>query len=209
MITLIGNLKGGTGKSTVTFNLALWAATRQNLHVLVYDLDPQSTTSDAFDIRAEEGYLPQIKPERYAEGLGMEGQNTHVLVDMGLSDMQATQVAIQRADHILIPVSPSQADVWSTQRFLKMIAEIREQRPVKLLALLNRADTHASVRETTEAAEALKTLDGLQLLDSRLYLRTTYRRSFSEGLAVFEMEPRSKASAEIDALGRELYHLIN
>lgn len=209
MITLIGNLKGGTGKSTVTFNLALWAATRQNLHIVVYDLDPQSTTSDAFDIRAEEGYLPLIKPERRAEGLGSESQNTHVLVDMGLSDMQATELAIRQADHILIPVSPSQADVWSTQRFLKMIADFREQQPVKLFALLNRADTHASVRETTEAAEALASLEGLQLLDSRLYLRTTYRRSFSEGLAVFEMEPRSKASAEIEALGRELYHLIN
>lgn len=53
MITLIGNLKkGGTGKSTVTFNLALWVATRHNKHVIVYDLDPQATTSDAFEIRA-------------------------------------------------------------------------------------------------------------------------------------------------------------
>lgn len=209
MITLIGNLKGGTGKSTVTFNLALWAATRQNVHVRVYDLDPQSTTSDAFDIRAEEGYLPPVKPERQVASLGSENQNTHVLVDMGLSDKYATEVAIQRADHILIPVSPSQADVWSTQRFLKMITEIRDHKPVKLFALLNRADTHASVRETAEAAEALTMLGGLQLLNSRLYLRTTYRRSFSEGLAVFEMEPRSKAAVEIDTLGRELYHLIN
>ncbi len=209
MITLIGNLKGGTGKSTITFNLALWAATHQNVHVLVYDLDPQSTTSDAFEIRAEEGHLPMLKPKRQVDMLGAEGEHTHVLVDIGLADMRATELAIQRADHILIPVSPSQADVWSTQRFLKMIAEIRQQRPVKLFALLNRADTHASVRETTEAAEALSLLEGLHLLDSRLYLRTSYRRSFSEGLAVFEMEPRSKAAAEIDALGRELYHLIN
>ena len=209
MITLIGNLKGGTGKSTVTFNLALWAATRQNVHVVVYDLDPQSTTSDAFEIRTEECYLPAVKPRRQVDQLGSEGKNTQVLVDMGLADMRATELAIQRADQILIPVSPSQADVWSTQRFLKMIAEIRDQKPVKLLALLNRADTHASVRETAEAAEALTMLNGLQLLNSRLYLRTTYRRSFSEGLAVFEMEPRSKAAAEIDALGRELYHLIN
>lgn len=209
MITLIGNLKGGTGKSTITFNLALWAATRQNVHVVVYDLDPQSTTSDAFEIRTEEGYLPAVKPQRQVDQLGSEGKNTQVLVDMGLADMRATELAIQRADQILIPVSPSQADVWSTQRFLKMIAEIRDQKPVKLLALLNRADTHASVRETAEAAEALTMLNGLQLLNSRLYLRTTYRRSFSEGLAVFEMEPRSKAAAEIDALGRELYHLIN
>lgn len=209
MITLIGNLKGGTGKSTVTFNLALWMATRQNVHVVVYDLDPQSTTSDAFEIRSEEGHLPPVKPQRQVDTLGSEGNNTQVLVDMGLADMRATEMAIQRADRILIPVSPSQADVWSTQRFLKMIAEIRSQKPVKLFALLNRADTHASVRETTEAAEALAMLEGLQLLDSRLYLRTTYRRSFSEGLAVFEMEPRSKAAAEIDTLGRELYHLIN
>jgi chromosome partitioning protein len=209
MITLIGNLKGGTGKSTVTFNLALWAATRQNVHVVVYDLDPQSTTSDAFEIRAEEGYLPPVKPVRSVASLGSEGKNTQVLVDMGLADMEATKAAIQRADQILIPVSPSQADVWSTQRFLKMIAEIRKQKPVKLFALLNRADTHASVRETTEAAEALAMLEGLHLLSSRLYLRTTYRRSFSEGLAVFEMEPRSKAAAEVDALGREIYHLIN
>lgn len=209
MITLIGNLKGGTGKSTVTFNLALWAATRQNVHVVVYDLDPQSTTSDAFEIRAEEGHLPSVKPLRKVDSLGTEGQHTHVLVDMGLADMRATEIALQRADQILIPVSPSQADVWSTQRFLKMVAEIRQQKPVKLFALLNRSDTHASVRETVEAAEALTLLEGLQLLDSRLYLRTTYRRSFSEGLAVFEMEPRSKAAAEIDALGRELYHLIN
>ena len=208
MITLIGNLKGGTGKSTVTFNLALWTATRQNMHVAVYDLDPQSTTSDAFEIRAEEGYLPTIKPKRRLDGLE-QSSNTHVLIDMGLADKQATEQAISIADQILMPVSPSQADVWSTQRFLKMIADIRQSKPIKLFALLNRADTHASVRETTEAAEALSSLQSVRLLNSRLYLRTTYRRSFSEGLAVFEMEPRSKAAAEIDALGREFYHLIN
>ena len=48
-------------------------------------------------------------------------------------------------------------------------------------------------------------LPGIKLLAPRLYMRTTYRRSFSEGLAVFEMEPRSKAALEMDALGRALY----
>ena len=63
MITVIGNLKGGTGKSTVTFNLALWVATRRNKHVLVYDLDPQATTTDAFQIRQEEGYYRSLRPK--------------------------------------------------------------------------------------------------------------------------------------------------
>jgi chromosome partitioning protein len=205
MITLIGNLKGGTGKSTVTFNLALWVATRHNKHVIVYDLDPQATTSDAFEIRADEGYLPAIAPVRTAETLGTEGKNSEVLVDMGLADMAALEIAVRKADRILIPIAPSQADVWSTQRFLKMVSDIRGDQAVELLGVINRADTHHAVRETAEAAEAMQMLGNIRLLEPRLYMRTTYRRSFSEGLAVFEMEPRSKAAAEVEELGRLLY----
>ena len=205
MITLIGNLKGGTGKSTVTFNLALWVATRHNKHVIVYDLDPQATTSDAFEIRADEGYLPAIVPVRTAETLGTDGKNSEVLVDMGLADMTALEIAVRKADRILIPIAPSQADVWSTQRFLKMVSDIRCDQAVELLGVINRADTHHAVRETAEAAEAMQMLGNIRLLEPRLYMRTTYRRSFSEGLAVFEMEPRSKAAAEVEELGRLLY----
>lgn len=205
MITLIGNLKGGTGKSTVAFNLALWVATRHNKHVVVYDLDPQATTSDAFEIRTEEGYLPTLSPLQSVDGLGSEGDMSEVLVDVGLADMAAFEAAVRKADRILTPVAPSQADVWSTQRFLKIVQEVRNGKPVQVLGVINRADTHPAVRETDEAAEAMQMLDNIQLLEPRLYMRTTYRRAFSEGLAVFEMEPRSKAAAEVEALGRVLY----
>lgn len=207
MITVVGNLKGGTGKSTVAFNLALWTATRQNTLVSVYDLDPQATTTDAFGIRNEEGYLPSITPSQSLAELSSEKAAHQALVDIGLSDMDATKAALKLADRIIVPVAPSQADVWSTQRFLRMVGEIRRGKPVQLLGLLNRADTHRAVRETGEAAEALDMLDDIQLMKTRLYMRTTYRRSFSEGLAVFEMEPRSKAAVEIEALGKELLTL--
>jgi chromosome partitioning protein len=205
MITLIGNLKGGTGKSTVTFNLALWVATRHNKHVVVYDLDPQATTSDAFEIRREEGYLPAIEPVLSSVQLGADSSASEVLVDVGVADMGSLEVAVRKTDRILIPIAPSQADVWSTQRFLKMVSDIRKGQPVEMLGVINRADTHHAVRETGEAAEAMQLLPGIRLLESRLFMRTTYRRSFSEGLAVFEMEPRSKAAAEVEALGRELF----
>ncbi|MFN3785658.1 MAG: AAA family ATPase [Thiothrix sp.] len=205
MITLIGNLKGGTGKSTITFNLALWIATRHNRRVVVYDLDPQATTADAFGIRQEEGFLPVIEPVTSVATLGSEDSLSEVLVDMGLADMAAVEAAIRKADRIVVPVAPSQADVWSTQRFLKMVADIRQGQAVEILGIINRADTHHAVKETSEAAEAMQMLRGLQLLEPRLCMRTTYRRCFSEGLAVFEMEPRSKAAQELDALGRALY----
>lgn len=206
MITLIGNLKGGTGKSTITFNLALWVATRHNKRVDVYDLDPQATTTDAFEIRREEGYLPTIEPKTSKEDLDSIDGDAEILIDMGMSDGEAVKRAVMVAERILVPVAPSQADVWSTQRFLKMVQELRgEQQAVEVLGVINRADTHRAVRETGEAAEALNMLPGIELLEPRLYMRTTYRRSFSEGLSVFEMEPRSKAAKEVDALGRVLY----
>ena len=60
MITVGGRLKGGSGKSTLTFNLALWLI-RANRRVLVIDADPQATLSDVVDVRREEGFQPPVE----------------------------------------------------------------------------------------------------------------------------------------------------
>ena len=207
MVTVIGNLKGGTGKSTVAFNLSLWLATHRNVHVMTYDFDPQATLTDALEIRSEDGYSPAITPSNTVTDLGSEGEYSEVIVDIGMSDMDALKVALKKADRIIVPIAPSQADVWSTQRFLKLLADnCNADKPPEVLGLMNRADTHHAVRETDEAYEALLTLsDHITMLEPRLYQRTVYRRSFSEGMAVFELDRKSKAAAEIQQLGELLY----
>lgn len=208
MITVVGNLKGGTGKSTVAFNLSLWVATNRNVRVVVYDLDPQATITDALDIRTEDGLQPAISPIHDVAELGNEDDHTEVLIDIGMSAMDIMKQAIAKADRVLVPISPSQADVWATQRFLKLIKDACEKRKSlpQVLGFMNRADTHKAVRETDEAYEALLTLsDDIQMLEPRLYQRTAYRRSFSEGMAVFELDAKSKAAEEVTALGKALY----
>lgn len=74
-----------------------------------------------------------------------------------------------------------------------------------MLGFVNRADTHKGVRETGEAEDALKILPHIDLINTRLYQRTTYRRSFSEGLAVFELEPKGKAAAEVNKFASMVY----
>ncbi len=205
MITVVGNLKGGTGKSTVAFNLSIWVATRRNVHVSVYDLDPQATISDALEIRSEDGHVPMIEPSNDVSQLANEGDHTEVIIDIGISDSDAMNEAIRQADRILIPVAPSQADVWSTQRFLKLISDVRGKDKLEILGFMNRSDTHRAVRETDDAFDALSSLDGMKMLEPRLYQRTAYRRSFSEGMAVFELDGKSKAAKEIEDLGQALY----
>jgi len=208
MITVIGSLKGGSGKSTIAFNLAVWLAyARRN--VLAIDADPQATLTDVVEVREEEGFEPGVQLAHkellwYPERLG---EYDEVLVDVGTADLESLKQAIRIADRILVPVPPSQADIWSTQRFLRLIGAVSGNRGElpRVLAFINRGDTHRAVRESDEAAAALVSLPDVEFIESRLAQRTAFRRSFSEGLAVFEMDPRSKGAQEWNALAAVLY----
>ncbi len=212
MITVIANLKGGSGKSTIAFNLAIWLE-KNGVQVTGYDLDPQCTFSDLAMLRAEMGYSPALSIQSVRAVLReqlMSHAGKEVLVDVGAANMAAMKEAMSAADRILIPVPPSQPDVWATQRFLHIVGP--ELESVKLngrqrtIAFVNRADTNKSIRETSETEEALRMLPAIdEVLPQRLYMRTSFRRSLSEGLAVFELWPRSKAAEEFRALAGVLY----
>ncbi len=209
MITIVGNLKGGTGKSTVAFNLAVWLLIKEK-KTIVFDLDPQKTFTDVIDIREEEGYEPSFElHDDINELKGFKNKRCEVIVDIGTADFDGMKKAIKLADRIIVPIPPSQADIWSTQRFLKIIKEETEggKKP-EVLGFINRGDTHKGIRETDEAEEAIDYLKGIKRIKKRLYQRTAFRRSFSEGLAVFEMQPTSKASKEFIAFAATLYPKI-
>lgn len=208
MLTVVGNLKGGTGKSTVAFNLAVWLA-YDKAGVMAFDLDPQCTLVDVCEVREEDGFEPIFEVSTdlaELEKLAKNKKNKQpIIVDMSASNMPAMQRAISLADRILIPVQPSQADIWSTQRFLKIVSDnLKKANKTEVLGFINRADTHIGVRETDEAEQAIQMLQGIKALDIRLYQRTAYRRSFSEGLGVFELDPMGKASKEMKKLATML-----
>ncbi len=206
MITVIGNLKGGAGKSTVSFNLGVWLA-MTGRSVVAYDLDPQMTLHDVMFIRAEEGYeplFPVYLPDKQLKQK-LPSHSDEVLVDVGSANIEGMKIALSLADRVLIPVPPSQADIWSTQRFLRIVEDVRDGKLPEMIAFINRADTHRAVRESDEAAAALSTIPEIRVMECRLGQRTAFRRSFSEGLAVYELEPRGKAALETLTLLNDLY----
>ena len=73
------------------------------------------------------------------------------------------------------------------------------------ISFINRADTHPAATENAETNEVLQQIPGMSVLDEVLSQRMAFRRSFSEGLGVFELEPRGKAAMELNILAERLY----
>ncbi len=206
-VTVIANLKGGSGKSTVAFNLGLWLQMKGQ-PVVAYDLDPQCTLGDVAEVRREEGYAPPLVVYQNTEKLKdiLRMHPGQVLVDVGAANMEAMKQAIVNADRVLIPVPPSQPDVWATQRFIEIVKEaVNNGDGPDLYAFVNRADTHRAVRESDETEEVLAQLPGINLIPHRLCQRTIYRRSLSEGLGIFELSKRSKAVEEFSIFADSLF----
>jgi chromosome partitioning protein len=203
LITVVANLKGGSGKSTVLFNLALWLK-EQGQSVVTFDLDPQGTLSDVADVRKDEGLEELLVISDINELDSYRDKN--VLIDVGASNMHDMKLAISMADRVLIPVSPSQPDLWATQRFLKIVKESSvDNDSLELLAFVNRADTHAMVRESDETEEALISIKSIKVLPHRLCQRTMFRRTLSEGMSINEISPNSKSAQEFNILASALY----
>jgi len=213
VITVIANLKGGSGKSTVAFNLAIWLKMKGEV-VAAYDLDPQQTLHDVALVRKEDGIEPELLIGVINSGdvcNTLSAQSGQVLVDVGAANMDAMKAAISIANRVIVPVQPSQPDVWATQRFLKIINDAcGDNNSPELIAFINRADTHHAVKESDEAEEALKMLDKFRVIPYRLCQRTSFRRTLSEGLSIFELSGKSKSTEEFDRLAHALYpDLIN
>ncbi len=205
MITVIANLKGGTGKSTVTFNLAVWLGAN-NRRTTVIDLDPQRTLTDVAALRMEEGIEPAIHVKAGSLlDVTFPEDAEEIIIDVGTADLESFKQAIMIADRILIPVTPSQVDIWSTQRFIRFLNKSTHGNPPESITFLNRVDTRNANQAPEQAAAALNALPVVRFIPQRLSDRAVFQESFSESLAVFELEPRSTASREFRVLAEALF----
>lgn len=133
-VIAVGNLKGGTGKSTIAVNLACMLASERCSVVLV-DADGQATASDwhgGGDLPVALEALP-LASERGAQKwvarvLALKAKFDKVVVDLPPQVGSGIASALLIADMFLVPVTPSAVDLRATGKALDLLHRARAVR---------------------------------------------------------------------------------
>ena len=212
MIVTVGNTKGGVGKTTLSFQLAL-ARQAAGRAVLLVDADRQGSAQAAATLRSEAGRTPALACVQLAEGRLLRAQlgplaakHDDTIIDGGGRDNEALRVALARSDMLLVPVQPRAVDVWALADIAGLVEQAQSAREddgralLCVLAVLNLADPGANP-DTIEAGKALADFPQLHLIEPVIRRRKAVANAMAHGLAVAELTPRDpKACEEIAAL---------
>ncbi|MCB1882431.1 MAG: ParA family protein [Geminicoccaceae bacterium] len=133
-VIAVGNLKGGTGKSTVAVNLACALAVSGHRTLLI-DTDPQKSAT----LWGKGGRLPAAVadfPVRDLNAAGewlseldlLKGRYARIVIDLPAVVSPALASGFLVADMIIVPTSISDLDVQATRRTLLHVANARRER---------------------------------------------------------------------------------
>lgn len=214
MIVLIGGEKGGTGKSTLAVNLST-LHTYKKKDVLLVDSDKQASATRWTQERDEimDGRVVRVNSVQ-KQGKGLAGEIRHlstkyqdILIDTGGRDSVELRAAMVVADIAIFPFQPSQFDMWSAETISEIITMAKELNPsLRVLACLTKASPNPVVKEYLDATEFLAEFPNLPMTETVIRDRIVWRRSISEGRAIFEMKDRDeKAEAELLQLYRTIF----
>lgn len=204
MIVTVGNTKGGVGKTTIAVNLAVEAA-RAEEKVLLIDTDPQGS-SIAFRAEREKDDIQAVAlvNDKLHKDVQSFAGFDFIVIDAGGRDNAVFRSAVAACDLFLLPVLPSQFDVWAAEDAVSVYKEIQPFNGMAGRMILNMVRPNTKVSAEAEEALAEYQTD-LPLLQERLHNRVAFKVSISDGQGVTEYEPRGKAAQEIEAL----YSIVN
>jgi MinD-like ATPase involved in chromosome partitioning or flagellar assembly len=135
-----------------------------------------------------------LEPERVADAIVAARRGfDYVVVDLHPSYSPLNQAIFERADKILVPVTPDVPAIRAAVQLRDVAVELGEGFREKLALVVNRANSGVSVTDL----EKTTGMDAMALIRSGGML---FVRAANEGRTVIDMYPREKISEDFDAL---------
>lgn len=212
MIVTLSHQKGGVGKSTVAWNLAVLFS--PILETRIIDLDTQRSLSVTNALRQEHGLNPIAMRHfnsagELAEYAQSDSGDVLNIIDSGGFDSAYNRVAMIASDMLITPVSDKPFDLMGLQKYeeiLKSLSEIQGE-TIKTHILFN--NINPAMKRFGDLIDFICLSDHFELLTSVLRQRVDIAHSVGEGKCIKEYRIFSKADQEMDELFDEVKTKLN
>ena len=188
-VILVANPKGGSGKTTLSINLAGYLASRGE-RVAMLDLDRQKSATQWLAIR--DAALPKIELLRE----GQKGGSDWLVIDSPAGMHGKTlERALKLAHKVVVPIAPSLFDIRASEEFLAALQAEKAAR--KGQGFVSVVGMRMDVR--TRAGVTLEQFMAQQDLPILAHLRNTqhYVNAAFEGKTLFDL-PHHVAERDIE-----------
>ncbi|MBN3776263.1 ParA family protein [Burkholderia sp. Ac-20345] len=215
-IFAVANQKGGSGKTTITLNLAgAFSHESPDSRILVVDTDSQNTATRASGAGETRYPFAVANLAAAGKGLGREIQRFAsdydlVLVDCPPSvDNHNTETVVGIADFVLVPMDASVVDAWSTQGMLQLVRRLVGPDSTKCGIVFNRVNTKTIAY--SEISEIMSEGNPYPILKSTIALREVYKTAIGTGTTVFTVKGQrstKQARDEIMSVALEMLGIM-
>ena len=202
MIVVVCNIKGGTGKSCLSQNIAISLQLNHSKNVLLVDADPQGTTADWVQERKLSSQLAdinciQLKGNIRSELLEFESSFDVIIVDCGGHDSEAMRSAMSAATHILIPFRAKRRDLKLLPQISDVVNLVKiVNEDVRINSIITQAPSLPNqVTRILDAKKACLSFD-IPPLRALTYQRNVYDDADESGSSVFEYKIKGNMTDE-------------
>ncbi len=211
MIAILGGIKGGSGKTTISTNLCV-IKSLEGKKVLFVDADEQLSASSWSEHRESLG-IETPWTTINLNGSAVRSQITklrndydEIIIDVGGRDTNSQRAALTVADILVVPFQPRSLDVWTIGKLSILLdAALAINDKLVVFGVINRGDVYGNDNE--EAKQVIRDAGNIYCLDEIVFQRKAFSNASSEGKGVVEMAPKDpKAVEEIMNLNHAIYN---
>lgn len=212
MILTLSHQKGGVGKSTIAWNLAV--SFSKIIETRIIDLDTQRSLTVTNALRQENGLSPiQMlhfnSAGELAEYAAADSEKVLTIIDSGGFDSAYNRVAMIASDLLITPVSDKPFDLMGLQKYeeiLKSLSEIQGE-TIKTHILFN--NINPAMKRFGDLIDFVCSSEYFELLVPILRQRVDFAHSVGEGKSIKEYRIFSRADQEMDELFNEVKSILN
>lgn len=213
-IIAVVNQKGGSGKTTISMQVAGTLARRGN-EVLVVDADPQGTAThcagaanDSKPFPAGVVSLSAVNTKVHREIVKFVNKYQYIIIDTPpAAGSQITQSALLIADLALVPIIPSPYDLWAAVEIKQAIENamnVNEHLQARLV--INQCQSATAIAR--DSIEVLPSF-GIEVCQSQIKQRIAFRQAAAFGQTVHDLGKKAReAIIEIDNLTDEVLSIL-